>query len=316
MDTILGNAIASIQIGVEDYTSEDPRRVLSAVRNIYAGILLLFKEKLLRLSPPDTNGVLIKKYIKPSIGNDNKLIFVGVNDITVDFNTIKDRFKDLNIKFTWKEIENINKIRNNIEHYCTNENTNKLNAILSDSFIVIDRFIKEHLREDPRALLGDDTWQELLSVHKLRSVKRKECLQSLMAIKCRSEIKKVLHYLECPHCNDNLIKPLSTEDIYTVCFKCESCGEESHYEECIEGAALRCYEAHDYKAIMDGDEPSLTTCPSCCNETFVVENNSCLACGYEPQFSTCIRCGEYLSLEEQQFEGVCGYCYNLWVKDD
>lgn len=46
MDTILTNAIQSIQIGVEDYRSDDRRRLLSAIRNVQAGILLLCKEKL------------------------------------------------------------------------------------------------------------------------------------------------------------------------------------------------------------------------------------------------------------------------------
>lgn len=63
MDTLLNNAISSIQIGIEDYESEDERRVLSAVRNLTAGILLLFKEKLSELSPGDSNEVLLKQQI-------------------------------------------------------------------------------------------------------------------------------------------------------------------------------------------------------------------------------------------------------------
>jgi len=50
--TILDNAVQSIQIGIEDYRSSDPRRLLSAIRNVQAGILLLCKEQLRRLSPP------------------------------------------------------------------------------------------------------------------------------------------------------------------------------------------------------------------------------------------------------------------------
>ena len=40
--SLLQNAIDSIQVGVEDYLMEDDRRYLSAVRNICAGILLLY----------------------------------------------------------------------------------------------------------------------------------------------------------------------------------------------------------------------------------------------------------------------------------
>jgi hypothetical protein len=61
MHTILENAVQSLQIGIEDYQSTDQRRTLSAVRNITAGVLLLFKEKLRQLSPPNSNDVLIKQ---------------------------------------------------------------------------------------------------------------------------------------------------------------------------------------------------------------------------------------------------------------
>jgi hypothetical protein len=44
--SILQNAIDSIQVGVEDYNQEDERRNASAIRNIFAGILLLYKERL------------------------------------------------------------------------------------------------------------------------------------------------------------------------------------------------------------------------------------------------------------------------------
>lgn len=47
---LLKNAIESIENGVADFTSGQPRRVTSALRNlyagVYAGVLLLFKEKL------------------------------------------------------------------------------------------------------------------------------------------------------------------------------------------------------------------------------------------------------------------------------
>lgn len=59
MHTLLSNAIQSIEIGVEDFQSQDQRRLLSAVRNIQAGILLLCKEHLRKLSPPTSDEVLV-----------------------------------------------------------------------------------------------------------------------------------------------------------------------------------------------------------------------------------------------------------------
>ena len=59
--SILQNAIDSIVMGLEDYQSEDKKRMLSCVRNLYAGMLLLFKYKLVELSPEGSNEILIKK---------------------------------------------------------------------------------------------------------------------------------------------------------------------------------------------------------------------------------------------------------------
>ena len=61
MNSLLQNAVVSIQLGLEDFASEDERRVISSVRNLYSGVLLLCKEVLRLLSPPDSNDVLILK---------------------------------------------------------------------------------------------------------------------------------------------------------------------------------------------------------------------------------------------------------------
>jgi hypothetical protein len=55
---LLENAVVSIQLGLEDFSSKDERRVISAARNLYAGVLLLCKEVLRQLSPPASNDLL------------------------------------------------------------------------------------------------------------------------------------------------------------------------------------------------------------------------------------------------------------------
>ena len=63
MNTLFENAVQSLQIGIEDYQSNDPRRPLSAVRNFYAGVLLLAKEVLIRAAPnADPSDVLSTRY--------------------------------------------------------------------------------------------------------------------------------------------------------------------------------------------------------------------------------------------------------------
>lgn len=46
MKELLENAVLSIKLGVEGYQTGDDRRVLSAIRNLYADVLLLCKQVL------------------------------------------------------------------------------------------------------------------------------------------------------------------------------------------------------------------------------------------------------------------------------
>jgi len=89
--TVFNNAIESIQIGVEDFGSSDTRRILSAVRNLQAGTLLLCKEKLVRLSPDCES--LLKVKLLPVVGPDGSVILKGEGRKTVDVQGIKDRFQ-------------------------------------------------------------------------------------------------------------------------------------------------------------------------------------------------------------------------------
>src|SRR5690349_5186971 len=95
---MLANAVASIQVGIEDYESHhDNRRLLSAVRNLYAGVLLLAKEKLRRESPPASSEVLIKKRVRLQKDGGGQLRLIGVGKSTVDLAEIVERFKELAI---------------------------------------------------------------------------------------------------------------------------------------------------------------------------------------------------------------------------
>ena len=99
---LLTNAIESIQVGVQDYKTGTRPRLLSAVRNIHAGILLLYKEALLRESPPDSEDALIKARIEPRRETDGTVTF-GSQTHPADGNcgvvlTSRDKAKSLSRK--------------------------------------------------------------------------------------------------------------------------------------------------------------------------------------------------------------------------
>jgi hypothetical protein len=186
MNTILTNAVQSIQIGIEDYQSTDPRRVLSATRNITAGVLLLFKEKLRQLSPADSDEVLIKERVQPQF-DGGKVVFKGKGDKTVDVWQIKERFKSLNITADLTNLEKVIAIRNKIEHYYADESAGAVKALVASSFLIIRDFVTMELDCEPVDLLGVDTWNELLAVGEVYEKERQECKKAIEAIEWNTE---------------------------------------------------------------------------------------------------------------------------------
>ena len=147
--SIIQNAIDSIQIGIEDYESDDDRRSVSAVRNISAGVLLLYKEKLCQLSPDDSKELLIKQNIRPVQNDDGEIIFEGKGNKTVDVQSIKERFKSLKVTVDWTRFDEINKLRNDLEHYYTAMSPDAVREIVAKSFLLIRDFLSEYLGKDP-----------------------------------------------------------------------------------------------------------------------------------------------------------------------
>lgn len=319
MDTILANAIASVQIGVEDYLSNDPRRALSAVRNITSGILLLFKERLRELSPPGSDEVLIKQQVQPKRDSSGVLTFLGTGKKTVDVQQIKERFTSLEVSVDWKRLDGVVRIRNDVEHYYTAEPASRLKELLADSFIVMRDFITSELRREPLELLGEPTWQTLLDVASIYAKELEECEESKAQVSWGSPgIEQVANYLRCEHCGSALLKPINPTagSPVAINFQCSACGCTSFFEEIAESAAEECFGVDMYIAMTDGGEPPLVDCFECGKTTFLLEDGLCMLCGATPHYNKCAVCSADIGVEEQQFNGLCSYHHWRSIKDD
>lgn len=141
---LLSNARGSIRIGLEDYSSSDEDRLVSCTRNLFAGILLLFKHKLSLLSPADSDEALVKEKVRPEFDSSGKVQWVGRGRKTVDFNQIQERFESLGIPVDWERVKKINGFRNDVEHYYTKLSKDAIRELICDSFIVIRDFLKDY----------------------------------------------------------------------------------------------------------------------------------------------------------------------------
>lgn len=313
---ILTNAINSIQVGIEDYEASDDRRHASAIRNIYAGILLLYKEKLCRLSPSYDRELLIRRNLRPIRSDEGGIIFHGVGRATVNVAEIKDRFDGLGVSVDWKRFDKLSTLRNELEHYYASQSSDILKEAISESFLLIRNFIANELSIDPQECIGSDTWNTLLGVAEVYDAEKLACNESISKCDWKyGAVEYALKYLRCPECGSALIFCDDAGDEYPeIRLSCKSCGNKFSFasvvEECVE-ASLG-VDAH--MALKEGDQPPYDTCPECGRGAFVYEEGCCVACGYEMEYDSCEQCGERLTLDEQWLEGKCSYCQHRWEK--
>jgi len=289
---------------------EDSRRQLSAVRNVVAGLLLLYKEKLHLLSPPHEPELLIKRDVHPTLGAAGEIQFVGTGRKTVDVQQIKERFKRLGVSVDWKLFDAINEIRNDIEHYYTSQSRASVREALSKSFVLIRDFITSELQESPLELLGAECWNSLLDVADVYNREAAECRATFDAVDWRYQaLDACIREIRCAECGSSLIRTTHVGQYSPeMDFQCTSCGSEFTAEDAVEACVVEHFAGDAYIAMTDGGEPPYGRCPNCQKETFVLEEFVCLACGSSLDYDECSLCGASLSLDEQDLDGLCGYC--------
>ena len=320
--SILDNAVISIQIGVEDYQSENESRNFSAVRNIYSGLLLFYKEKLRLLSPIDDPELLLKRKLKPVLNKNGKVILKGIGKQTVDTNEIKERFKDFKVNVTWKDFDRIRELRNDLEHYYTSENLDTITEILAKACQLIQEFVTSELGLEPKQLIGEKCWQSLLNIENVYEAAKKECMTTLCNLDWQYEIiRGSLSDLQCPSCSSNLIKHIGgSADYPDIDLVCHSCSSKFHFFDVLSDYLNQIYFADNYIAATQGGEYSTQECPSCDYETYILDENLCVHCGFKYIYKNCVSCGGAISSmysvsDETKICERCDYIEHLMSKD-
>lgn len=314
--SILKNAIDSIAIGLEDYLSTDQRRASSCARNVFAGILLLFKHKLSLLSPSGSDEVLIKQRVLPVIDEGTHLEWKGKGTKTVDVQGIRERFESLKIDVDWNRIEKINIFRNDIEHYFSIQKHEAIRLLISDSFVVISDFIREHLAADPKELLGEAAWAVLIEVHEVYKREKAECLAAIQALEfLDDEILNAFEGYSCYECGSGLIMPSARgREATSADYTCKSCEKTLPYEQMVREAVSDYYGDEVYLSRTDGGESPLASCPEC-GGSYLYAQGICASCGHTAVHE-CQRCYSRILPEELFAEPFCGYCAHMMSKDN
>jgi predicted RNA-binding Zn-ribbon protein involved in translation (DUF1610 family) len=316
MNSLFDNAIQSIQLGIEDYEANDPKRPLSAVRNFYAGVLLLAKEVLVRAAPNANPKDVVGATYKPVLDGEGGINFVS-GTRTVDFHGIGERFKDFGLKIDQASLKDLSRIRNDMEHLYTEANRESVREAIAKAFpVVVDLF--RQIDEEPLECLGD-SWTVMLNVKALYERELKQCTETFDGVDWKSDALSEAAR-PCPKCGSHLVYRLdqTRSESGFADAQCRQCGEKIDAITLMETALEAHFEYERYSAAKDGGEDPLGMCPECTTKTYVIfnEENRCTNCFLS--LEECDRCHEPLTPNNvsDDSSSLCGYCSNLFSKDD
>lgn len=317
MSALYTNAVAALRMGVEDYAQQDWNRSLSAVRNFYAGVLLLAKEALVRTAPEAEIADIIGAKYKPVPDGEGGVTYQPEGQATIDFHTLGQRFKDFGLTIDHKALSDLNRIRNEIEHRFTDQPQEAVREAIAKAFPVTAELFRQ-IEEDPAEALGS-AWQTMLETKNLYDKELKECRQSLAGIEWHSgTIAK--EGVKCSACGSGLVEQIDPDnkqqDLAEL--KCRACGETFETQEAVVATLEEALAGEAYVRMKDaGEDGPIHMCPECQDDAYVDFESKCAACGHEIEPVECARCGASLSLDELIYgesSSLCSYCDHMSAK--
>ena len=307
-------------MGIEDYAQANPARALSAVRNFYAGLLLLGKEVLIRAAPLANPDDIIGKEYAPVPDGKGGVKVVNKGNQTVDFKNLGTRFKAFGIPIDTKELQELNGLRNNIEHRDTDEPAQTVREAIARAFPITVALFRQS-GEHPADVLGD-VWPIMLKVRGLYEAEFARCRETFSNVNWVSSTMAERN-LRCTECGSDLIEQRDTassnqEQLQLIC---RSCGAEPGWEDAIVDAVERALSKETYDRFKDaGESGPIFACPACDREAYIDFEEACAVCGESFNYaSECMRCSSGIPLEDALAgfdEGLCSYCTHIIDKDD
>lgn len=316
MSELFENAIDSVTLGIEDFKTELDKRMLSAARNYYAGLLLLAKECLVQTAPEADAMEVIGAKFKPIPDGDGGVEHIVQGYSTVDLHHLQQRFKDFGLPWPNANIKKLQEFRNDLEHYHLKEPVSALGEAIAASFPMIVDFF-EILGESPQEHLPE-VWETILSERAAFEKIQSSCLASWEDVEWPTDIKD-LDKMSCPHCKSSLIGQADNENVVLeeVTGQCFQCGAEFSHEHTMELVVSASFEIDAYLMAKDGLNSPIGTCPECWNDAYVDngEVSICFACG-ESIAGECIRCSTTIDLNEynSDYPNLCSYCAHMLEK--
>lgn len=327
-DKLFDNALSSIRLGIEDYKlatqpSGDPTRALSSLRNLLSGVLLLFKYRIsISVSSPEDAATLIyvPYEIKPSIDKGGVVKWLPqLAKNTIETDAIQNRFEMLGINVDWTILKKIKDRRNELEHLHPSSTLGELTTFIAELFPLLRDFIEQHLYKTPVQLLGD-TWLIMLEVSTFHQDTRKQCITKWEICGIPEKLRTYIEDSSCENCGSSLITPSPealkmelniSESPSEFKYSCHECA----FTSLIAPLLLEKLDDEYYINPFNGDELRVLECIECGLDAYIAEEDICYWCEYNKTYHECAVCYTYLSIEEQEFNGLCSYHATQALKD-
>ena len=241
---LLDNAVAAIRVGIEDFSDGSEGRLLSSVRNVTSGLLLLYKEVLRRMSPENDPELLIKQNLRPVI-DDGELILRATGKKTINVETIISRLKDCGVGLDdekKKLLKTVISTRNEVEHYYVEFTSVKIEQLLGKEFLLVYDVVCRLLKENPMGLFGEECWESLLGIKDVYCEQKKFCTESYELVNWKFDVvKDSLCELTCPECGSDLVKAVSNGSVFpSINMRCTLCSHEF----CFSSVLAKCFSEH------------------------------------------------------------------------
>ncbi|WP_447628386.1 hypothetical protein [Enterobacter hormaechei] len=333
-EKLYDNAIISIRLGIEDFelstiSAEKQARALSSVRNLFAGMLLLFKYKIAASvkDPADAYTIIFNppNIVPESDGNggvrwvpDGKF-----KKTTIDVQGIRQRFESFGIDVDWDAITKLQDCRNHLEHLHPKHTYGEVAGFVAALFPVLSDFISNELQQVPSDVLYE-AWDKMLAHKDFYNEKLAECEDTWESADIPDGMQIYLEDCSCMMCGSQLIKA-AEEDLESGItvkhqedkfrYRCVSCG----YADLIAPELYHAFHlANDYDP-SDGSDPTFEKCYECNHDTFLIFEQECAWCGATLEYNTCEICGQPLTQDEQDNGGLCSndqYLRDKFMSED
>lgn len=222
-EVLIKNAKDALAVGFEDYCKhkDDPKRIKSSLRNIYAGIELLLKSYINTLSPKESNNYFLQEGTDYQITEERVVVFGISGSKTISSNKFKTIIKRHEKNEEQKKhlleiltsIEMIKSIRNDLEHSYNEHPIQVIKFSIFDSYECIKKIDNVFQTKISNEVMSED--DKKLFEDRLRHYREN--------IKPR-HTDESSKYVTCIKCNSYMLR--FGNSVITDTIKCEDCEKE------------------------------------------------------------------------------------------